>query len=557
MTFTRPSRTARPLLLFACATVFVSMAAGTLVGDTRKFFDDDPISKEPETQDASGATPYEINLIWDLSYNLFANPARNQPKVRAKNLNTVDEVPDSSWFINRILSQPLSVEDVARGPVTGDGPVGRLTIIAPKSAGAAPGFLARDEGGTLWFVSFDAKGQPEGATSVIMVANKLFWALGYWQVENHLVTIRPNELAIADTAKWKPASGKRRKMHRSDLSEVLRRAHRGADGSYRAVAARGLPGKVLEGFQYYGTRPDDPNDLVPHEHRRELRALKVFGAWTNLVDMKAGNTLDTVVQEHGRGIVRHYVQDVGSTFGVGANGPRDYDEGWEHLYEGDLLWKRLITGGFYLRPWQTAKYQEFPAIGRFEAEKFDPREWKPRFPTAAFLMSRADDEFWAARRVMAFSDEMIRAAVKSGSISDPAAEKHLGDMLIERRNKIGRAFLPAVNPLVGFELDGSGALSFENAAVQARVAEAPRGGYRAEWFTFDNATGQSRPIGQTSPSADLRLQAPSGLPGDAGAYVKVQVSAIDPPHPSWTTPVDVYFRRQPGGWKLVGLERLN
>ena len=557
MTFTRPSRTARPLLLFACATVFVSMAAGTLVGDTRKFFDDDPISKEPETQDASGATPYEINLIWDLSYNLFANPARNQPKVRAKNLNTVDEVPDSSWFINRILSQPLSVEDVARGPVTGDGPVGRLTIIAPKSAGAAPGFLARDERGTLWFVSFDAKGQPEGATSVIMVANKLFWALGYWQVENHLVTIRPDELAIADTAKWKPASGKRRKMHRSDLSDVLRRAHRGADGSYRAVAARGLPGKVLEGFQYYGTRPDDPNDLVPHEHRRELRALKVFGAWTNLVDMKAGNTLDTVVQEDGRGIVRHYVQDVGSTFGVGANGPRDYDEGWEHLYEGDLLWKRLITGGFYLRPWQTAKYEEFPAIGRFEAEKFDPREWKPRFPTAAFLMSRADDEFWAARRVMAFSDEMIRAAVKSGGISDPAAEKYLGDMLIERRNKIGRAFLPAVNPLVGFTLDGSGALSFENAAVQARVAEVPRGGYRAEWFTFDNATGQTRPIGQTGPSADLRLQAPSGLPGDAGAYVKVQVSAIDPPHPSWATPVDVYFRRQPGGWKLVGLERLN
>ncbi len=49
-----------------------------------------------------------------------------------------------------------------------------------------------------------------------------------------------------------------------------------------------------------GTRSDDPNDLVPHEHRRELRALRVFGAWTNLVDWKAGNTLDTLVEENGR-----------------------------------------------------------------------------------------------------------------------------------------------------------------------------------------------------------------------------------------------------------------
>ena len=79
------------------------------------------------------------------------------------------------------------------------------------------------------------------------------------------------------------------------------RAHRSPDGTYRAIAARAVPGRPLGGFRYYGTRPDDPNDVVPHEHRRELRALKVFGAWTNLTDMKAGNTLDTLVTtEYGR-----------------------------------------------------------------------------------------------------------------------------------------------------------------------------------------------------------------------------------------------------------------
>ena len=132
-----------------------------------------------------------------------------------------------------------------------------------------------------------------------------------------------------------------------DVRAVLRRAARNADGSYRVLAARQLPGRVVGGFRYHGTRPDDPNDIVPHEHRRALRALKVFGAWTNLVDMKAGNTLDSVITENGRTRVRHYLQDVGSTFGTGAEGPHEFHEGWEYLYDGELAWKRFISLGFY------------------------------------------------------------------------------------------------------------------------------------------------------------------------------------------------------------------
>src|SRR6185503_1695499 len=138
-----------------------------------------------------------------------------------------------------------------------------------------------------------------------------------------------------------------------DVLPVLHRVARNSNGSYRVLASRLLPGKVLGGFKYFGTRPDDPNDVIPHEHHRELRALKVFAAWTNLTDMKAGNTVDTVVQENGKGIVRHYLQDVGSTFGDGAVGPHDYDEGWEYLFDAAPMKKRLVTLGFYIRPWQT------------------------------------------------------------------------------------------------------------------------------------------------------------------------------------------------------------
>ena len=71
--------------------------------------------------------------------------------------------------------------------------------------------------------------------------------------------------------------------------------------------------------------------------------------------------------------------------------------------------KRLVSFGFALSPWQTVDYVERPSIGKFEGDRFDPRKWRPQTPTAAYMELRDDDGFWAAQRVAAFSDEMIRA----------------------------------------------------------------------------------------------------------------------------------------------------
>jgi hypothetical protein len=518
------------------------------------FYMDDPIAREPASQDASRAQPYGIRDLYEMSVNLFVTSGYKPSGMRAQNINTIDEVPDSSWFTNRTGSTPVTVDQLVRGPVMGAPPdPSHWVLTREKTSGVHPGFTARDAKGETWFLEFDPPYFPEGATGAVVVATKIFWALGYNQVESFLTTFDPKHADIDPKATLRRPSGARTKFSQDDVNAILERVARNADGTYRVVAGRLLPGKILGGFRYEGTRPDDPNDIVPHEHRRELRALHVFGAWTNLTDLKAANTLDTLVAENGRSIVKHYLQDVGSTFGM-CNDKHEWDLSWEHFYQGDTTKRRLFSFGFALSPWQTVDYVEYPSIGKFEGDRFDPRTWRPQTPTTAYLELRDDDAFWAARRVAAFTDDLIRAAVHTGQYSDPMAEKYLADVLIKRRDKVTSIYLTAVNPIVAPRLDANSRLTFENAAFAAGVASGPAT-YRASWFRFDNATGETQALSETQ-SPTTTIEAPRGLPTAAGSFVGADISVDSEAHATWRRPIRTYFRRGGDGWALVGLERL-
>jgi hypothetical protein len=539
--------------LILCTTA-VAVLAGTASTQSPRFYPDDPITREPESQDASGAQVSEIATSYELAYNLFVTSGYEPSGVRAQNINTIDEVPDSNWFTNRVGTVPVTTDQIARGPNVGAPPdPSKWIIIREKSSGAHPGFTARDANGETWFLAFDPIPNPEAATGAVEVATKVFWALGYNQVETYLTTFDPRRAEIDPQATLRRPSGVRTRFAQDDIDVILERVSRRKDGTYRVVAGRLIPGTILGNFRFAGTRPDDPNDLVPHEHRRELRALRVFGAWTNLTDLKAANTLDALVMQNGRSVVRHYLQDVGSTFGMN-NARHEWDLGYEHFYQADTTRRRLFSFGFALSPWQTIDYVEYPSIGKFEGDRFDPRSWRPQTPTTAYLEARDDDAFWAARRLAAFTDELIRAAVHTGEFSDPAAEKHLGDVLIKRRNKITSVYLTAVNPVVSPRLDPGGRLTFANAGFAAGVAASPTT-YRASWSLFDNATGETRPLRDTQ-SATTTIDAPAGLPTTAGGMIAVEISADNQLYPTWRQPVRTHFRRDGGGWKLVGLARL-
>jgi hypothetical protein len=522
------------------------------------FYPDDPIWIDDDMAlDASGVEPVEDTNAYDFVANTFGRMGERRD-VGARNINTVGEVPDSSWFTNRVGRRAMTAGEIARGPdsrtsVSLDGWI----VAGGKSAGVQPGFRMIDpsDGNQLYQIELDPPSNPEMATGAEMIGTAFYHAFGYATVEVYLAELDPATIVIAPTARvFDPLIGERRPLTRLDLDRVLRRGARQVNGRYRVLVSRFAPGQPLGNFRYYGTRPDDPNDIVPHEHRRELRGARVFGAWLNHDDSRGVNSLDMLVTDGARRYVQHYMFDFGSIMGSGTVFAQRHRAGNEYILEWRPGWLTLATLGLYTRPWLHIRYPDVPpSVGRFEGDAFDPAAWRPEYPNPAFQNMRADDAFWAARIVSRFSDEAIRAVVAKARYSDPRATDYIVETLIKRRDKVLRTWLAGVNPVVDVALSND-ALTFDNAAVAAGLAEAPDG-YRAVFSAFDNATREVRTLGETS-GPSVRLAPPAGLPSAPDSYVRVAIAASGRmPQPSWNVPVHAYFRRTESGWTLAGFDR--
>ena len=532
-------------------------AAGQAPRAAMRFFPDDPISRDDDTaMDASGIKELALSESYDFLINTFAAKSGREP-IPAVNVNTLDEVPDSSWFTNRIGVRDLSLAEIARGPNKFERlDVADWVVVAGKGPGGFhPGFLVEHPGdpGQVFQLEVDPVDHPQMATGAELIGTLVYHALGYHVEDVYLIRVDPARITISDKATIRDASGRRR-FNQRDLDAILRLAARDRDGRVYFSATRFHDGEPVGNFQYHGTRSDDPNDIHPHEHRRELRANRVFAAWLAHDDSRAINTLDLLVAANGRKHIRHYMYDFGAILGSATRFAEPPSGNHETYLDKDASLAALASLGFAIPPYlRVPRADGPPSAGAVDSTSFDPLRWTPNYPNPAFANMRPDDAFWGARLVARFSDDAIRAIVDQVQFDDPLAAGHLTRVLIARRDHIARVWLNGVNPVVGPRLAADGTLTFENAAVAAGAAT-PGKGYTVSWSRFDNGLQKADVVGASLHVAQERAAAPPGLL-DGAEFVMVEIHGEHPDHPGWRQPVQVYFRRSAAGWDTVGVVR--
>ena len=517
------------------------LAASAL--SARKFYDDDPLLVEPKPRPVLKAENRKLSDIYDLFAHQFGPPGEHQPQkgepIRARAVNTLGDPMEGAWWEKRHYYKPMSREELIRGANYAPAPAtGKLTITGAKNEGVTPGFVVVDSRQQTYFVKFDPLSNPEMATAADSISARFFHALGYHTPANYLIEFTIDDFEIRPGVTLADSTGRTREFNRRDLQELLLRVPKNAEGKFRATASASLPGKTIGPPRWFGTRSDDVNDIVPHEHRRDLRGLHVVDAWLNHDDSRAINNVDILSKEGGVQHVRHYQLDFGSTLGSAtqkANSPRAgvYFFSWKESA------KLLFSLGTYVPYWALANYPKLPSVGRFEWETFRPDRWVPEYPNPAFQNRLPDDEFWAAKQIMAFTDDDIKAIVSTGKFSDPKAADWVAECLSKRRDKIGQTYFAKVLPLDQFSIvDNS--LTWVDLGKKHNM-QAP-GSIKLQWSNFNNETGQKTAL--TGLTQNM-------VPGAGNSYFVADL--VDPARPKQT--ISVYVHQLAGQPVIVGIDR--
>lgn len=562
------------MLLPALTLLYLLAACGS---NRPELTPENPYWLDNDRKDIPEPASSDPNLIWQvadrtvfeqsdqlLDLDRSFRKIAGTPK-QAWNINSVDEVPNSSWFTNRHHLHPMSADELRRGAVFSGGPDtgGVWTVYRPKVGGVTAGFWIKDAKGDAYIIKFDPPDNPELATSAAAMAGRFFYACGYNVPEETITSFHPDKLVIKDGVTWKDNKGVKHPFDRAKLEEILKLAHRNEDGSYRCLASLALP-NVKGPFSFDGVREDDPNDWCKHEHRRELRALYVFCSFVNHWDIKDQNSMDIYDERDGRRFLSHYLLDFGSTLGSAGHSAQNPRSGYTNQFDLRDAMVSLVTFGLKTWPWERAKPYEYPSVGYFESEIFHPAKWDPIYPIPAFENMTDRDAYWAAKIVMSFRDDDLRALIHAGQLSNPEARRYLFETLQERRDKIGRYWFSKVNPLDYFELsqgDNGLTLSCRDLAVEYGLNDSAVSRYEVLYdgekiVRGEEYRGNNLMLGPDEVAAMARAFANNSQRATNLFEVRIR-SRRD--GGNWTKPVVVWLWYHPDAsrFQLVGVEHLD
>jgi hypothetical protein len=402
-------------------------------------------------------------------------------KRQADNVNKLDEVPESSWYSYRHYYNEMSPEELAAGPNTvAPDTAGQWTIFRAKLEGAGSGFFIEDENENRYLIKFDGYNYPELTTAAEVVGTKIFYAAGYTVPESVITYFDPEKVRIKEGVTVEE-NGEMRAMTMEDYRAIVAKRPINEEGKIRALASKFVAGIPVGPWNFEGTIKEDPNDRVAHEHRRELRGMRVISSWLNDTDRRDANTMAVYSDS---GYIDHYVQDFGNTLGANGTSIHQPIQGQAYLIDPRYMLVSALSLGGYVTPWETIEAEvPYPAAGYFRADIFKPGRWVPTHPLPPFENMTLRDAFWGAKQVMSFSNEDIQAIVATGKYSNPKAEEYITETLIARRDKIGRYWFAKINPLDRFQVDiasDSLQLSFDDLAVTSKLVDASAHQYAAK-----------------------------------------------------------------------------
>jgi hypothetical protein len=437
-----------------------------------------------------GLVPYAFNGFVARPFSRFFHPGRlgrtiddGYPGRPAVDVNALDEVVDSSWFTNRIGLRPLADDELVLGPAHGtpygEGPdrSAPWRVVGAKVGGVTPGFRIRDARGDTWLLKFDPPSHPGMTIRSGVVANLIFHAMGFHTPVDRVVSFTRDDLVVEDGVAFSLGRGETLALTPANMDSVLAATRSVFGGEYHALASRYLDGIPLGPFDEEGTRPDDPNDVIHHQDRRELRALKVFAGWLNHFDIKSQNSLDMYVGAPGEGYVKHHLIDFASTLGsYGDEAVKRF--GYEYGIDVFPVLGRTFTFGLVEDYWYGIERPEgLDEVGLFDVEHFRPAQWKPDLGHSAIANLARDDGYWAAKIVGSFSDRQLRLLVEQGRYQDPRAVDYLVATLAGRRDRIVRHWFAEVPPLDWFR-PVAGGIGFDDLAVVFGCARESKARYR-------------------------------------------------------------------------------
>lgn len=535
--------------------------------------DEDPPKDAPNHQVCLPES-YESPFGWDVADKVLFRPLTRIFALdiggEAKNVNAFDEVPDSSWFVNRIGRAPLSVEDVVAGPcgkkvLDPSAADGAWLIDQGKPNGANPGFRVRVEGLGKFMLKADPPDQPERATGATSIAARLYHAAGWYAPCDSVVYFRPSILKLKPGLKSADNSGVIRTFDDASLAKVLAGASRRGD-LVRMVASRWLPGRALGPYKYEDTRDDDPNDTIPHEDRRDLRGGRVIAAWLNHFDSREQNSMNTWMADNEKdpdsspGHIRHWYIDLGDCFGS--------EWEWEtiskrlgHSYYLDLshLSVDFLTLGIIERPWDRAqRSKEGDIFGFFNVRDFDPDLWKGGYPNPAFDRMTEHDAAWAARIIARFEPEHVVAAIGVGDYTSPVHVEFLTHTLLARQRILLKRYLGKLSPLTDLTVSQSGDLCGVDLGAKTGVFEGQTFAYKAQVYTGEAFAKQAAPAVRAGERGGVCLSL-SHIADDSGsppnAPARYMVVDIENGVAQGSLRAHLYDLGPSKGFKLVGIER--